>query len=81
MGRFNSLSYTMDKGVHRQESLVNPTLAKLSLTTKTSKESGLVATTEKLSVMEAQTKEFYAACAKEEFNKITKKHSFRSFVN
>ena len=32
-------------------------------------------------MMEAQTKEFYAACAKEEFNKITKKHSFRSFVN
>jgi len=24
---------------------------------------------------------FYATCAKEEFNKVTKKHTFRSFIN
>jgi len=31
--------------------------------------------------MNKQDQEFYARCAREEFNRITKKHTFRSFVN
>ena len=36
---------------------------------------------DKLEVSQQQSQEFYRMCAKGEFNKITKKHSFRSFVN
>ena len=36
---------------------------------------------QKLSLVVKQSQDFYAMCAQEEFNKITKKHSFRSFVN
>lgn len=34
-----------------------------------------------LELMQKGTQSFYATCAKEEFNKVTKKHTFRSFVN
>ena len=36
---------------------------------------------QKLDKVESYNKDFYAMSAQQEFNRITKKHSFRSFVN
>lgn len=36
---------------------------------------------DKLTLLDSYNKDFYAMCAQEEFNRMTKKHSFRSMVN
>ena len=36
---------------------------------------------DKLGLVDSYNKDFYAICAQEEFNRLTKKHSFRSMVN